>query len=82
MERKRYRVLCEFTAHSQKDPFRPRDDQVTLRLGPPLEIWADPDVPGDFVPFTFEGRPVVYEIDRATFVASTERVHASPSPRP
>jgi len=52
-------------AHWQDDHSKP------LNFEPPVEIWADPDLGGEFVPFMLETR--WFEVDRPTFENSTQR---------
>jgi len=68
---KRYMVTKEFTARWPGDPSHTMPFQ---KRTPPLEIFADPDKAGDFVPFSFESRR--FEVERNTFVNSTKRVQA------
>ena len=80
MVRKRFQVTKEFVARRKDDPSK---TLAFERRTPPLEIFADPDTAGDFVPFMFESRPGYFEVERSIFASSTKRIQvekaASPS---
>lgn len=74
MSKHRFTVTREFDAWrlSQRDD--PDRSTLPMRIG--FALFADEDIPGDFICFDMDA--VEYEVDRVTFLASTARPSVIP----